>query len=800
MSCASSTGVESVRISIDWLKEWVDCGWGARALAERLTMAGFEVESIEKAAPQLDGVVVARISSCEPHPDAAKLRVCQVDDGSGSPVQVVCGAANARPGLVTAFARVGAVLPGDVRISAARLRGVESLGMLCSARELGLGEAHAGILELGDGYPTGTSLTQALSLDDTILELSITPNRGDALSVLGIAREVAAISGKPLATPPIPRVAATLPDVFDVQLEAGEACPTFVGRVIRGVRPEAQSPLWLQERLRRAGLRSISPVVDVTNLVMLEMGQPMHAYDLRRLNGGIRVRWARTGEKLRLLDGREVSLDPDVLMIADATGPIGLAGIMGGEASGIDPDTTDVFLEVAFFQPAAIAGRARRYGMQTDASQRFERGVDPTLQERAMERATALLLEIAGGEPGPTVVSGKALSVLERSPIEVSIEFLEKRLGLPLEANGVADALKALGMEVSHSGNDFRVLPPSHRFDLAIAEDLSEEVARIHGYDRIEPVDAMAGQVAAPSTETRVSERRYLTLLADRGYQEVISYAFTGREEQLRLAGPAELVELANPLSAELAVMRLSLWPGLMAALTSNVRRQRERVRLFEYGRGFPANAPEKNLLAAVAWGAALPEQWSSERRDVDFYDLKGDLEALLQLGHSPREIRFEPASHPALHPGRTARVIVREKSAGWIGELHPALLQAYDLRSAPLLFEVDADLSFMSELPVYNGISRYPSVRRDLALVVPESILLDQILESVSVSTGSALREVRVFDVYRGPGLEPGLKSVAMGLIFQKFEGTLTDQDADGLVSSVVSRLSTDCGARIRN
>ncbi len=789
-----------MRISISWLHEWVDSGWDARTLAERLTMAGFEVESIERAAPVLEGVVVARILSCEPHPDAAKLRVCQVEDGSGSPVQVVCGAANARAGLVTAFAQVGAILPGDVRIATAQLRGVESHGMLCSARELGLGEGHAGILELGEGYPPGISLTKSLALDDTVLELSITPNRGDALSMLGIAREVAAISRMPLSTPPVPRVAATLPDVFDVQLEAGDACPTFVGRVIRGVRPGAISPMWLQERLRRAGLRSITPVVDVTNLVMLELGQPMHAYDLRRLSGGIRVRWARPTETLRLLDGGEVALGPDVLLIADASGPIGLAGIMGGEASGIDPDTTDVFLEVAFFQPAAVGGRARRFGLQTDASQRFERGVDPDLQERAMERATALLLEIAGGEPGPTVVSGKALPGLERNPIEVSIGFLEKRLGLQLETATVVESLTALGMQVSRSGDDLRVLPPSHRFDIALPEEISEEVARLHGYDRIEPVDATGPQVAASSTEARVPARRYLGLLADRGYQEVISYAFTGRDEQLRLAGRAELVELANPLSAELAAMRLSLWPGLMGALTGNVRRQRDRVRLFEHGRVFPAGGEEKDMLAAVAWGGALPEQWSGDRREVDFYDLKADLEALLQLSNSTADVRFEPAEHPALHPGRTARVIIRENSAGWIGELHPALLVAYGLRSAPLLFELDVDLSFMSEPPVYKAISRYPSVRRDLALVVAESILLDQILESVSVSSGSALKEVRVFDVYRGTGLEPGFKSVAMGLILQKIEGTLTDQDADALVAAVVSRLSTDCGARIRN
>lgn len=778
----------------------MDSGWDSSVLAERLTMAGFEVEAMERAAAPLEGVVVARILTCDAHPDAAKLRVCTVDDGSGSPVQVVCGAANARAGLVTALARVGAVLPGEVNISAARLRGVESMGMLCSSRELGLGEGHAGIIELGDGYTPGTPLSDALSLDDTILELSVTPNRGDALSILGIAREVAAISGRPFAATPVPRVVATLPEVFDVQLEAGDACPTFVGRVIRGVRPEAKTPIWLQERLRRAGLRSISPVVDVTNFVMLELGQPMHAYDLRRLRGGIRVRWARPSEKLRLLDGRDVELTPDVLLIADATGPIGLAGVMGGEASSIDPDTTDVFLEVAFFQPSAVAGRARRFGLQTDASQRFERGVDPDLQERAMERATALLMEIAGGEAGPTVVSGKALAGLERNPIEVSLGFLEKRLGLGLERARVVDALTALGMQVSQSGDDLRVLPPSHRFDITIPEDISEEVARIHGYDRIEPVDAMVGQLPAPSTETRVSARRYLTLLADRGYQEVISYAFTGRDEQLRMSGQSELLGLANPLSAELAVMRRTLWSGLMGALAGNVRRQRDRVRLFEHGRVFPAAGGERNMLAAVAWGTALPEHWAGERRDVDFYDLKGDLEAVLQLSHIATDVCFEPDVHPALHPGRSAKLIIREKPAGWIGELHPALLTAYDLRSAPLLFELDTDLSFMSELPVYHGISRYPSVRRDLALIVPESILLDQILESVSVSTGSALKELRVFDVYRGPGLEFGFKSVAMGLIFQKFEGTLTDQDTDALVAAVVSRLGADCGARIRN
>ncbi len=789
-----------MRISTEWLKEWVDSGWDARQLAERLTMAGFEVESVEPATPAMGEVVVARILSCEPHPDASKLQVCQVEDGSGSPVQVVCGAANARPGLVTALARVGATLPGDVQISAARLRGVDSFGMLCSARELGLGEGHAGILELGNGYQPGDSLMKALALDDTILELSITPNRGDALSVLGIAREVSAISGRPLAAPPVPRVAATLPDVFDVQLEAGDACPTFVGRVIRGVRPDASSPMWLQERLRRAGMRSIGPVVDVTNLVMLEMGQPMHAYDLRRLQGGIRVRWARPKETLRLLDGREIALEPDVLLIADDSGPVGLAGIMGGEASGIDTETSDVFLEVAFFQPAAVAGRARRFGLQTDASQRFERGVDPELQERAMERATALLLEIAGGEPGPTVVSGTALSGIERNPIEVSIGFLERRLGLQLQAEQVVDHLVSLGMQVTQSGTDLRVLPPSFRFDIALPEDLSEEVARLYGYDQINPVDATVGQLAAASSEARVPARRYLTLLADRGYQEVISYAFTAKEEQVRMTGEVGLVELANPLSAELAVMRLSLWPGLMATLAGNVRRQRDRVRLFEHGRVFATDCSERNLLAAVAWGQALPEQWSSERREVDFYDLKCDLQALLELGNNTGEVRFAPASHPALHPGRTARVIIRENPAGWIGELHPALLQAYDMRSAPVLFEIDIDLSFMSEPPVYNGISKYPSVRRDLALVVPESILLDQILESVSVSSGSALKEVRVFDVYRGPGLESGFKSVAMGLILQKNEGTLTDQEADSLVASVVARLGSDCSARIRN
>jgi len=792
-----------VRVSTAWLAEWVGTGWDTDTLAQRLTMAGFEVEAIERAAGPFNGVVVARVLERRPHPDADKLSVCTVDDGSGEPVQVVCGAANAREGMTAALARVGAELPGGLKIRRAKLRGVESSGMLCSARELGMGESHEGILDLPGHLETGQDLREALGLDDAVLELSLTPNRGDALSMAGVAREVAALSGVPYTAPDIEPVTAAIRDRFEVRLSAPEACPRFVGRIIRGVSPTAETPLWIVERLRRAGLRAVSPVVDVTNYVMLELGQPMHAYDLRRLEDFIDVRHAREGESLVLLDGQEVALQPDVLVIADSEAAVGIAGVMGGLKSGIADDTTDVFLEVAFFTPEAVAGRARRFGMHTDASQRFERGVDPRLQERAMERATGLLLDIAGGRPGPTVVTEEKEHLPARSSIVLDPEKVERILGIEIQRGEIESLLRRLGMQVAGAGDRLSVIPPSHRFDISIPEDLVEEVARLHGYDSIPATPATMPQRPAASSEASVRRDRAMALLADRGYQEAITYSFIPAELQALFAPQGSALALSNPISSDLAVMRRSLWPGLVLALRENLRRQQDRVRLFELGTRFEPTEEghvERLSLAGIAWGGAWPEQWGAPGRTLDFYDVKADVVALLSLARPASELQFVADAPACLHPGRSAGIDAGGERLGWIGELHPEISSELEIKNPPILFEIDYDLSFISEVPVFKEISKFPAIRRDLAIVVADEISLAQIRESVSVSAGSALKELRVFDVYRGKGIEPGRKSVALGLILQETSRTLTDAEADAVVAAVVARLKTDQDATIRD
>ena len=792
-----------MKVSTAWLAEWVDTGWDTATLAHRLTMAGLEVESIEHAAPAFTGVVVARVVERSPHPDADKLSVCVVDFGGSQPVQVVCGAANARAGMTTALAQVGAELPGGLQIRRARLRGVESSGMLCSARELGLGESHEGILDLQSELTPGTDLREALALDDAILEVNLTPNRGDALSIAGVAREVAAISGAALRGPAIEPVPATLQDRFEVRLVAPEACPKFAGRVIRGIRPEARSPLWLVERLRRAGLRPISPVVDVTNYVMLELGQPMHAYDLRRLVSRIEVRHARHGERLELLDGRTVTLEPDVLVIADAQAAVGIAGVMGGEKSGIAADTRDVFLEVAFFRPGAVAGRARRYGMHTDASQRFERGVDPRLQEAAVERATRLLLDIAGGQAGPAVITEAREQAPETAAVLLEVSRVRRVLGMEIPRPEIEAILRRLGMQVAGAADRISVIPPSHRFDIAIAEDLIEEIARLHGYDLIPATHAEVPQSPAPVTESATRRERVLALLADRGYQEAVTYSFVDPALQALFEPDQPALRLSNPISAEMAAMRRSLWPALAQALQANVRRQQDRVRLFEVGTRFlwdGARLEERQAVAGLAWGTAAPEQWGLQPRAVDFYDVKGDVEALLALGGDLARVRFEATRLGCLRPGRSARIVVGGLEAGWMGELHPEISRHLELKNPPILFELNYNISFASHLPVFTEMSVFPAIRRDLAIVVDEDVTLDQIRESVSVSAGSALKELRVFDVYRGAGIEPGRKSVALGLILQETSRTLTDADADSVVVAIVASLKQERNATIRD
>ena len=792
-----------MKVSLSWLREWVDLNPDTTALAQALTMAGFEVEAVSRAAPAFSGVVVGEVLSTARHPSADKLTVCSVRGMSADTFNVVCGARNVRAGLKAPFALVGAELPGGVTIKRATLRGVESVGMLCSARELGLGEGADGLLELPPTLPTGTDLRAALDLDDTVFEVNLTPNRGDALSVLGLARELAVIGGTALHAPPMAPLPASGADVLEVRLLAPTAAPTFGGRVIRGVNPSAATPLYMRERLRRAGVRSLGPLIDVTNYVMLELGQPMHAYDLRRLKEHIEVRWARPGERLVLLDGSEVALQEDMLVIADATAPVGLAGIMGGEKSGIATDTTDVFLEAAWFNPQAVAGRARRFGLVTDASQRFERGVDPAAQERALERASTLLTQIAGGRAGPSRITRADGVSLARAPITLRRQTLTRLVGAEIPAARVAPILAALGMPATAAADSWTVSPPSWRFDLTQEADLVEEVARIYGYNEIPEIDAPMPQRPGSVPEGQVPPERLAARLVDRGFYEAISYTFVDPILQRRLFPDAVALPLKNPISAELAEMRVSLWPGLLKALGDNVRRQQKRVQFFEIGAKFVLQDnvfKEVNVLAGLAWGDASPEQWGEKRRPGDFYDLKADVEAVLEASGAATDFAFTSATLGCLHPGRSARISRENKACGWIGELHPELARELELQPAPFLFEIELDITSAAPLPAARDVPRFPAVRRDLAVVVNETVSFSQLRESVTVAASSLLCDFKVFDVYRGPGIDSGRKSVALGLILQDKSKTLTDVDVDTVISTVRDRLQRELGATIRD
>ncbi len=729
--------------------------------------------------------------------------MCQVTTGAGAALQIVCGASNARAGLRTALATVDAQLPGGVTIGTAKLRGVESFGMLCSAKELGLADDSTGILELPEDAPLGALLRDYLKLDDTTLELNVTANRGDAMSILGVAREVAALLDAPLRTPAGAAVGNVLSDSQAVRLESAAACPKFVGRVIRGIDNTKPTPMWLRERLRRAGVRSISPAVDVTNYVLLELGQPMHVYDLAKVSGDISARMARHCESLTLLDGREVKLEADMLVIADEGGAVGAAGIMGGERTAVSATTRDVFLEVAWFAPEAIRGRARRLGLHTDASQRFERGVDPSGQARAMEHATALLLDIAGGQAGPLVITEEPARMPVRAPVRLRRERLTRLLGIAVPDGTVRSILLNLQMQVTVLSEGWSVVPPPHRFDIAIEEDLIEEVARIMGFAAIPERPALRQQSFLPLPEAVPQERAVLDALVARGYHETITFAFVDPALQGLLFPDTETLALTNPIASDLSVMRVSLWPGLVRAALENQRRQQDRIRLFGHGTRFvvrDGTVSEVDSLAGIATGKRLPEQWgSSESREpVDFFDLKADLQALLAATGAAREFNFEAASLSCLHPGRTARVMRSGAQAGWLGELHPRLVRELGFTQAPVLFEVDL-VALRVTLPQGAEISRFPQVRRDLAVVVPENVTFGALRERVLLSGSSSLRNVRVFDVYRGAGIEKGRKSIALGLIFQDISRTLTDDEVDRAVAAVVADLRENLDARIR-
>jgi phenylalanyl-tRNA synthetase beta chain len=802
-----------MKFSENWLRQHVRTNASREALAATLTAIGLEVEELTPLGGSLDGVVVARIVACAKHPEADRLQVCQVDAGTDAPLQIVCGAPNARPGLVAPLAMIGSRL-GDITIKAAKLRGVASNGMLCSAKELGLDSDASGLLELPGDAPVGTPLADYLGLPDAGIELKLTPNRADCFSVRGIAYDVAAACGSEVVPFDIEAVPPANEAMLPIELNAGADAPRYVGRVVEGVDPVRGTPVWMAERLRRSGIRPVSLLVDITQYVMLELGQPMHAYDRDLLRGPVGVRPAREGERLRLLNGDDVTLDDGFLVISDANPSgtdraIGLAGVMGGEDTKVGAATRNVFLEAAHFAPAAIIGRGRRLGLHTDAGHRFERGVDPELPRRAIEYATRLVLDLAGGTPGPVVEAVLSQFLPQPRPIVLRRERLARVLGLAIPDAEVERILRALGLAVGSVAGGWTVTPPARRFDLAIEEDLIEEIARIHGYDAIPSSLPGGTTVLRVPGATRVAEHDVRRQLAARDFLEAINYAFVDSTLLAHWQAEADVVPLANPLSAELAVMRTQLLPGLVAALARNVARQQARVRLFELGNVFACAGPgaasaapvETQRVAAVACGTAAREQWGETMRPVDFHDLKGDLDSLAALCGA--RLQYRPSAPRWGHPGRSAEVLRVDGDAGvplgWIGQLHPRLQQALGLDAPVVAFELDLEPLLARAVPRARPLSRYPSVRRDLAFVVADNVPWGALAATVKAAAGPILQDLVLFDRYLGKGVETGCKSLAMGLILQDESRTLTDRDVDAVVAAVMAALDREHGAVIR-
>ena len=792
-----------MKFSEQWLREWVAPQLDTQAIADQITMAGLEVDAVEAVAAAFSGVVVAEVLTKEKHPDADKLNVCTVNDGTGEPVQVVCGAPNVDVGQKIPFAQVGGVLPGDFKIKKAKLRGVESRGMICSASELGLEEETSpGILVLPASAPVGTSFREYMQLDDMTIEVDLTPNRGDCLSIKGLAREVGVLNRLPVSGPEITVVEASIDDTFPVTIEAAEQCPRYLGRVIKGVNVEAETPLWMVERLRRSGVRSIDPVVDVTNYVMLELGQPLHAFDRDNLQGGITVRLAREAERLTLLDGQEVALRPETLVIADERGPLAMAGIMGGENSGVNEKTHTIFLESAFFAPLGIAGQARSYGLHTDASHRYERGVDPELPAMAVERATKLLMEICGGQAGPVVETVSDEHLPAPRIIMLREARLESALSKRLQPDDVTDILQRLGLEVDKQAEGWSVVAPSWRFDVAIEEDLIEEVARIHGYNNL-PVRRPAARLALrPANEALLTQAQLRNQMVARGFQEAVTYSFVAPDLQAAMLPDAVSPVLANPISSDLSVMRASLFPGLVRALEHNLNRQQTRVRIFETGlvfNGHLDNLTQVPMMGALVCGGREVEGWNSAKAQVDFYDLKGDLESLLAMGGAQEAWRFEPGEHPSLHPGQTAQLFYNGEPAGWIGTLHPQVRAKLGLKVDAVLFEVRLDVLSQGEIPAFEPLSRYPEVRRDLAFMLKEATPVQALLDCAKTQAGDYLKDIKLFDVYAGKGVAEGYKSIALGLTWQHASRTLNDEEINQLVDSIITNVRAELDAELR-
>ena len=793
-----------MKFSEQWLRSWANPNISTQDMCDQLTMAGLEVDSVEPAAGDFTEVYVARVESLEKHPDADKLNVCQVSDGKET-LQIVCGAANVRKGLVIPLAKIGAVLPGDFHIKPAKLRGVESSGMLCSEKELGLADSAEGLMELPDDAPLGTSIREYLELDDTIIELDLTPNRGDCLSIQGVARELAVLTHCDVNPQQVVPCKATIKDEFPVEIQADEACTSYAGRVIKGIDVKAQTPLWMLERLRRSGIRGLSPVVDITNYVMLELGQPMHAFDLRKLDGKVSVRFASAAEKVTLLDGKELELKSDALVIADDSKALALAGVMGGEDSAVADSTTDIFLESAFFRPEIIAGKARSYGLHTDSSHRFERGVDTQLQVQAIERATELILEICGGDVGPVIEQKTASHPEEAAPIQLRSDRIKRVLGIELSDAEVTDIFRRLGMDVDEVADGWSVRAPSFRFDIEIEADLLEEVVRVYGYNNIPRTKPSYHSIIQSSPEAKNSLDELKKCLVNRGYFEAISYSFVDPRWQKILDPKAQTIALANPLSSEMSVMRTTMWAGLLNALKHNVNRQQTRVRLFETGLCFKPESEKSGIdaiaqdpmFAGVICGDMNQEQWAEKSRRVDFYDIKADVEAL--LSYSAAESYFEAAEHPALHPGQSACIIQNGQLVGWIGALHPEVQKSLDIDQPTYVFELKQSAIANNRISAFSPLSRFPEVRRDLAILVDEKVPAAEILAVINATASDLVKETQLFDIYQGKGVDEGTKSVAFGLILQEFSRTLTDTDVDTEIENIVSTLNQQFAATLR-
>jgi len=790
-----------MKFSEQWLREWVNPSIDTDTLLSQITMAGLEVDGVEPVAGEFSGVIIGEVLSVDKHPEADKLSVCQVSDGSET-YQVVCGADNVRTGLKVPFAKIGAVLPGNFKIKKAKLRGLESYGMLCAESELGLADSSEGLMELAKLAPTGECIRDFLGLDDQMIEVDLTPNRSDCLSISGLAREVGVLNKVSVKQPDAVPVSAVMSETFPIRLEDSGGCPKYLGRVIKGVDVSRPTPLWMKEKLRRSGLRSIDPVVDVTNFIMLEQGQPMHAFDLDRLSGSIVVRRADENEKLNLLDGQEVCLRNDTLVIADENSALAIAGIMGGEASGVRPETRNIFLECAFFNPVAIAGKARSYGLHTDSSHRFERGVDYQLQQDAIERATQLLIDIVGGEPGPVTEQSDASHLPNSGTVRLREHKVESLLGVKIATAEIEEILTRLGLEIVERESGAWVFKvPSYRFDIAIEPDLIEELARIYGYNNLPRTTAMGSLTLQPHDEALFDVEYLADRLVSLGYQEAITYSFVEASLQQQINPKEKSIALANPISSDLAEMRTSLWPGLLKALAYNQNRQQSHVKFFETGLKFVKSEEgiiQSRMLSGVVSGPAHSENWCNDKRPIDFFDVKANLESLLY----PIDpgVHFEKAENAALHPGQSAQIVKQGEVIGYLGAVHPKLQKNLDLNGPVYMFELCLEKTVQGQVPHFSEVSKFPEVRRDLAILIDSDVSYSEVEAVVRKNAGNDLVGLLAFDVYSGSHLDDGIKSLGLGLIWQRVDRTLNDEEITRTFEEIVSALSARFDAKLRS